>query len=590
MRSGRPPPAPGEGILRALTGAPREHWWRASPPIDRREVLLVAAAGLLLAIVMHWPLAIHLDRDIPKDLGDPLYQAWQLGWGGHALLHQPLDYFQANTFHPESNTLAFNDALVGYAPVAALAGGPEGAVLVHNLLFHLAYALAFAGAYLLARELGASPGGAAVAGVAFAYAPWRIDQQSRLNILSSGGIPLALFLGLRGYRRGRPGLVAAAWVLAAWQLTLGNNLGLQLLYVLAVLAVVAGVAWLRRRWWRPSRGVVVASVAGAAVFALTGWLHAQPYLEVQRVYDVQRPPELVDFYSTSPRSFLAAPSRSLAWGRITSGVRDDLDWEEEQTLFPGLAILGLAIAGAFAGAYPRGLRAGLAAASVVVAVLALGFSADGSRILQPYRLLFDHAPGWDTVRVPERLWTLTTLGLALLAAAGATALARRAPGRWGVLVAVVLAGAILVEGSSYRYVREGLVPIEAPLHPTVPRAPAAMKGLPGPQLHLPAETGEESSPRFVLWSTDGFPKIVNGLGSFQPDSYTRVQEVTPSFPDRRSVELLRSMGVRTVVLHPELAEGTAWEGVADRPVRGLPLRREERGGIVIYSLPGGPAP
>jgi hypothetical protein len=114
--------------------------------------------------------------------------------------------------------------------------------------------------------------------------------------------------------------------------------------------------------------------------------------------------------------------------------------------------------------------------------------------------------------------------------------------------------------------------------------PAAQRGLPAPQLHLPAETGEKSSPRFVLWSSDGFPKIVNGLGSLQPDSYTRVQRLTKRFPDRASVALLRSMGVRTVVLHPDLVEGTAWAGVAARPVSGLPLRRERRGGLVIYRL------
>jgi hypothetical protein len=575
-------------ILPALNGAAREPWWRASPPIDRRELGLVALAGVLLAVAMHWPLALHLERDIPKDLGDPLFEAWQLAWGGHALLHQPLDYFQANTFYPEKNTLAFGDALVGYSPVAALGDGPGGAVAVHNVLFHFAYALAFAGAYLLARELGVGRAGAAVAGVAFAYAPWRLEHNSRLNILSSGGIPLALFLGLRGYRRERPRMVVAAWLVAAWQLTLGSNLGLQLVYLLAVLALVAAVPLLRHRR-PPSRSLAVATAAGVLAFALVGWLHARPYLEVRRDHQVVRSPEEVDFYSTSPRAFLAASADSLVWGERTAGVREELDWPTEQTLFPGLAILGLTLAGAVARTYPRRLRAGLGAATVAVAVLSLGFSVDGSRLLQPYRLLYDHAPGWDGVRVPERLMTLTTLGLALLAGAGAAAVARRA-GRRAALVAVALVAAVLVESAGFRFGEPGRGFVSGLRHPTVPRAPAAQRGLPAPQLHLPAETGEDSSPLFVLWSSDGFPKIVNGLGSIQPASYTRVQERTTGFPDRPSIELLRSMGVRTVVLHPELAVGTAWEGVATRPVRGLPLRREDRGGLVIYRLLRDPPP
>ncbi len=47
--------------------------------------------AVLLALVMHWPLPLHLGSDVPKDLGDPLPQAWQIAWGGHALQHQPLD-------------------------------------------------------------------------------------------------------------------------------------------------------------------------------------------------------------------------------------------------------------------------------------------------------------------------------------------------------------------------------------------------------------------------------------------------------------------------------------------------------------------
>ena len=44
---------------------------------------------------MHWPLVLNLGDAIPKDLGDPLPQSWQIAWGGHALAHQPLELFQS---------------------------------------------------------------------------------------------------------------------------------------------------------------------------------------------------------------------------------------------------------------------------------------------------------------------------------------------------------------------------------------------------------------------------------------------------------------------------------------------------------------
>src|SRR5881397_4053442 len=59
----------------------------------------------------------------------------------------------------------------------------------------------------------------------------------------------------------------------------------------------------------------------------------------------------------------------------------------------------------------------------VCAWLALGFHA-GS-FPWPYELVYHHLPGWDSSRTPSRLNTLTSLGLALLAAGGAAWLAAR---------------------------------------------------------------------------------------------------------------------------------------------------------------------
>ncbi len=220
-------------------------WWRASPRIGAREVILAAFGSALLAVALFWPLVLHLGTDIPLDIGDPLSQSWQVAWDGHALATQPLDFYQANQFWPLRNSLAFSDALIGYAPAGLLGSGPRAAVARYDVLFLFAAALAFLGAFLLARELGAPPWAAAVAGAAFAYAPWRLEQGGHLHVLSSGGIPLALFLLLRGARREHAGLILAGWAVCAWQFSLGFTLGLQLGYVLLVLGALAAI-W----WWR----------------------------------------------------------------------------------------------------------------------------------------------------------------------------------------------------------------------------------------------------------------------------------------------------------------------------------------------------
>src|SRR5262249_30123179 len=139
--------------------------------LTRREVLIAAASAALLAIVMTWPLVIHLGNVVPRDIGDPLAEAWQPAWGGNALLHQPLQYFDANRFWPIKYSLAFGDALVGYAPTGIIGSGPHAAMVRYDLLFIFAYALAFFGAYLLARELGIGPLRAVVPGAPFPHPP-----------------------------------------------------------------------------------------------------------------------------------------------------------------------------------------------------------------------------------------------------------------------------------------------------------------------------------------------------------------------------------------------------------------------------------
>ena len=566
--------------------------------VTARELLVLVAGACLGSVIMSWPLVFHLGQDIPKDLGDPLAESWQLAWGGHALAHQPLHLFQSNQFWPFDDTLAFSDALVGYAPAGLFGSGPHAAVFRYDLVFMLAYALAFVGAYLLARELGLGWGGAAVAGAAFAFAPFRLEQDGHMQVISSGGIPLALALGVRGYRLRRPGWVIAGSAVAAWQLSIGFSLGLPFAYLLAAAGVVGAIVWFRSSRPPLDRGLLVATVAGALLFAAAGFALSRPYLRVADAHPAaRRTPAVVEGYSGPPWVFLVAPEESLVWGGATGSLRDGVSNVPEKTLFPGLAIVVLAIAGLTSSAYSRGLRRGLGAGVVAVSILALGFRAGGG-LLWPYRLVYEILPGWQAIRVPGRLVTFSSLGLALLAGAGAERAIAAAAGRrfragssrgaatpsarrlvWaGPAVAAALALAIVVEGRGLPF-----DPFENQAQPKVPPIPPSVASVPAPQLHLPAERASDNR-RYILWSTDGFPELVNGRSSLNPAFTKRLIEDVQSFPDRRTVELLRRVGVRSVVLHVDRADGTPWQGAARRSVRGLPVTRTRRDGLVVYVL------
>ena len=139
-----------------------------------------------------------------------------------------------------------------------------------------------------------------------------------------------------------------------------------------------------------------------------------------------------------------------------------------------------------------------------------------------------------------------------------------------MLVGCLLVALVVVEGwPSHRYV-------------AVPEPPPFVR-LPEPQLHLPAD-GKDADVLYGFWSTNGFPELVNGASGFEPRSRQALRESLEGFPDRPTVERLRALGVRTVILHRDLAVGTAWADAETRPVLGLNLRPRRIGELVVYDL------
>jgi hypothetical protein len=87
--------------------------------------------------------------------------------------------------------------------------------------------------------------------------------------------------------------------------------------------------------------------------------------------------------------------------------------------------------------------------------------------------------------------------------------------------------------------------------------------------------------RYVLWSTDGFPRLVNGRASFIPLQYRTLIRAVAGFPDARSVRYLRRLGVRSVTVHLASARGPLARA-STRPLRGLGLERQRHGAVVRF--------
>ncbi|MEV4618783.1 hypothetical protein AB0J74_08785 [Asanoa sp. NPDC049573] len=546
------------------------------PAVLRHEWTLASLGSIVLAALVTWPTLRHPTQTIPSDTGDPTMQAWQMAWSGHALRTDPAALWQANAFFPEPNSFAFTDTLLGYAPAGLLGTGPVAALLRYNIVFVLVFALAFVGAYALVRQLGAGRLGGAVAGAAFAYAPWRLAQSGHLQVLSTGGIALALAMLARGHgwslrngyrpERARPGWVIAGWCVAAWQLSLGFGIGVPFGYALAFACVAAIGAWL---WHRPplTRRLLLADGAGLAVFLAVAAFMARPYLLVAEQFPyARRSWEDLQWASPPLRGFFTSPSTSMLWGDLHAGARAALGHRGETSLLPGFTLYALAALGLVLSVWTVRQRLLLTAGVVASIVLGMGTEGPaGGRFT--YGLLYA-LPGFDGIRTPGRLVIWTTLLLGVLAAGAVTAAVSRV-GRVRLALAVL---PLLV-------VAEGLNTTQ---HPVVPTAPPALATAPAPMLVLPSGATIDGIP--MLWATDRFPAMVNGAAAFTPQRQNEVRHAMEHFPSPEGVALLRATGVRGVVVVRDAVNGTPYEGTLVGGTGGLPMRRVDTPEAVVYLI------
>lgn len=553
------------------------------------EWTLAALGSVGLAAVLTWPTLRQPATTIGEDIYDPTMQAWQVAWVGHALTTNPAGLWNANVSFPEADTLAYSDSLLGYAPFAMFGTGPVAALVRYNLLYVLAFALATFGAYALVRQLGASRMAGAVAGVAFAYAPWRFAHAGHLNILSSGGIVLALAMLARGHGwsmtggferdKVRPGWALAGWLVAAWQITLGFGLGISFGYVLITVMIVSGVGWLIRRPRLP-RQLIGCDLVGGALFGITTLLMSIPYQRVVELHpDARRTVAWLDLFSPPLRGFFIATKESWLWGDSHAVARSSLSWAPEMTLLPGFFLTGLAIAGLAVSIWSVRQRLLLAAGVLLTVWLAMGTAAPWHG-RYGYLLLFQ-LPGFDGIRTTGRLVLWTTLLLVILAAGAVAAFTQRGaalladrprdrPNGWITAIAVLPLLAVLVEGLH-----------EVP-HPVVPTTQVALGALPDPVLVLPTDALADM--HVMLWSTDGFPRTVNGSSGYTPPRIDQLREAMKRFPDADTVSQLQQLGVKTVVVLRDRAANTPFEPALTAQVDGLNLTRDDRGYAVVFTI------
>ena len=293
---------------------------------------VTAILSALGTVLVTWPLVLDMGSATLRS-GEVLLTAWQLNWYQQALLTNPPSWVDANIFFPYDKTATFNDLLITHALITLPAAWDSSPVLALNLALLGGIVLCGVCAHLLIDEVVEQPWVAVTAATLFALSPFRFIHLGHLAIAAAWSIPLFFWTLLRHLRQ-------PSWPRAAAAALCGVTVGLSSLYNAAYVAPLVPLVLVigvrrgpggRKVWW-PLMAAAVPAGALLAAFLL-------PFAATLQGFGVA-----------------AAPDDLLRYGADITSLGQRLDYrarapeitgiDPEAHLYPGLALLLLAVAGA----------------------------------------------------------------------------------------------------------------------------------------------------------------------------------------------------------------------------------------------------
>ncbi len=384
------------------------------------------------ATIFTWPLVAHLGSRLPLGQEDvatvPFFNLWTLEWNAQRFAHLLQHYWDAPIFAPTRGAFARSEAQPLTGAAFAVLRSAFGSVGGYNLVLIGFLVLNGIAGARFARIIGASLAAAILVGIAAQTLPFVFAQLGVLQLVCVFPFIFA-FERLIAYQRSRR--LVALLQLGAWFVVCALTSGYYAIFLAIMLLVAAPVMLI---------GVVSIKrlIAHVAITAIGIAIVVSPYLLSQQHLTTG------EHWSLSTVANLSAqPSDYLdrVPGRVALPVlRDDGNNNGIQES-PGVYLVALALVGAVSG-WRQGQRrivTALLTASGVMFTFSLGLHLS-IRGWKPYRMLYDHVPGFDRLRSPFRYSVGVQLCLVMLAAFALARLCTWRP-RGGTLFAV---GSILL--------------------------------------------------------------------------------------------------------------------------------------------------
>jgi hypothetical protein len=464
------------------------------------------------------------------------FNLWTLEWNARGFGPFRRGYWNAPIFSPARGAFAFSDPqpLTGAVfHVLTLVG--IGATVAYALILLGALTLNGIAASQLLDGLGVAFAPASLGGALMVALPFVANEFGVLQLMMVFPILFGLDALFRYFRRPdwQPAAMVGVWVAVSFLTS--EYYAYFLLFALAIVTVVMVVKT------KPH----VAHLAHAAIAAGVALLLAGPFLAAQssRIRGYAWPRDVVADLGAYPRDWFRLHASALGSHLPLVGTAHGT----QLALYPGTMLLVLAYFG-LAGIRRNQLRwvVGLIAVAVVASLLADGFGLDLFG-WAPYEFLRDHLPGLSRIRSPYRFAVLTQVCLALLAGLGLGALWRWWR-RWGAILAIALTALAIIEVALTPLHTEPAIPGHnadwVSYVSDQPVAPVAMIPFPA----SPSSVDYADTTTAMLLGLEHDHPLVNGYSGFFPARYIDLRKDMAAFPSAPTVEELRDLHVRNIVV------------------------------------------
>ncbi len=409
--------------------------------------VLWSALFLGMALLLTWPLALHLTTHIPGFGGDGLIFLWDMWWTKYSLfnLHQhPLhcDYLLA----PQGVSLTFHTLILLPSLLSIPLQGLFGLITAHNLLFFAGFILTGLGMIRFFRETAIRFPANLVGALLFTFSPYVLARATgHLNLFFTWPIPWAMTFFWRLRRHGR--WQDAFWLGAVLGLSLMTDLHYPIFISLCLLLISCCDIFLQARRQRRLPLTFIKKMITSGSIALLGiCLFGWPLIIsiVKRILSGESYRTSIltqNAFSLDVASLVLPDSIQTIWGKSIKAIREGLLIDGiEQMGYVGIVPIVLLIIGIWL--YKRGsLTPGFwrwSALAFAFALLSFGpyLKLAGYqeytvwdttfKIPMPFHLL-RALPFADFFRTPNRLQVMMLFCLAVAAAYSYQALLRYLP-------------------------------------------------------------------------------------------------------------------------------------------------------------------